>query len=145
MYYLYILINVKIMQSCFDQAAKIYDDNAQAIESYCESHKDDISVSLYGLIAIIRAKQGKFDEAAAMLDKTEPAIQRDKELVFNKNISLMTVYLIKGDLSAADKIKQDMLNELETFSGFELRSSKMTYTNKINYAQMRYDPRVQMQ
>ncbi len=144
-FYLQILINVKIIQGCFDEAAKIYSDNRQTIQSYCDNHNDVYSVALYGSGAILCAKQGNFDEAAALLDKTEPAIQRDKELVFNKNISLMIVYLIKGDVQAADKIKQDMLSDLETFSGFELRSSKMIYTNTINYVQMRYDPRAQMQ
>jgi tetratricopeptide (TPR) repeat protein len=143
-FYLQILINVKIIQGCFDEAAKIYSDNRQTIQSYCDNHNDVYSAALYGIGAILCAKQGKFDEATALLDKTEPAIQRDKELVFNKNISLMIVYLIKGDVQTADKIKQDLLRDLQTFSGFELGSSKMIYTNKINNAQMRYDPREQM-
>lgn len=54
-------------------------------------------------------------------------------------------YLIKSDLQTADRIKQGMLNDLQTFSEFEYKSSKTTWTDRIKDVQMHYDPRVQTQ
>ncbi|MBQ8119459.1 MAG: hypothetical protein IJ172_01575 [Ruminococcus sp.] len=54
-------------------------------------------------------------------------------------------YLIKGDLQTADRIKQGMLNDLQTFSEFQHKSDKATLHGQIGLSVAQFDPRVQTQ
>lgn len=144
--YFNLLMSLRIMQGRFAEAQVIYYENKQLLEVYCDSYKDNICCGLYGKQALFCAFDGDFDGAMTAIGKMDACIEKQKSLVFAKYIAEYRVYLVKGDLQSADEIKQRMLSELETFSGFEYyRAEHDMYFYDLSVDTALFDPRAQTQ
>ena len=143
--YFNLLMALRLMQRRFGDAQVIYYENKQLLEVYCDSYKDSICCGLYSKLALFCAFDGNFDDAMTAIGKMDVCIEKQKSLVFAKYIAEYRVYLVKGDLQSADEVRQRMLGELETFSGFDYRSERKMFSDDLSLFTVLFDPRAQTQ
>lgn len=134
-------IDLRIIQRRFDEAIIMYNNYSSMMNAYCRTHKDAISVEHYAHGALLYAYSGDFNSAMVCIQSMDKPLRKNRKLAFTRNTALMGIYLIKGDLANADKVKSMMLSDAESFDGFDLKYEKALILKDIDNISDLFDVR----
>ena len=134
-------IDLRIIQRRFDEAIIMYNNYSSMMNAYCRSHRDAITIEHYAHGALLYAYSGDFNSAMVCIQSMDKPLRKNRKLAFTRNTALMGVYLIKGDLANADKVKSMMQNDAEVFDGFDLKYEKTLVLKDIDNISELFDVR----